>query len=160
MQQSDVVTLEEARFEDSQGVSLVGLSHRYTYERLADISDQWQTFAPLIAQITTAPKPVTYGVIYNSGEESFDYLSGVELPFGAQIPANMVRLDLPAQTYAVFQHRGHVATVRETCHAIWVDWLPQSGKQAPQLPWFERYGEQFDPQTGAGGLEVWIPIAH
>jgi AraC family transcriptional regulator len=23
---------------------------------------------------------------------------------------------------------------------------------------FERYGEEFDPQTGMGGIEVWIPI--
>ena len=23
---------------------------------------------------------------------------------------------------------------------------------------FERYGEAFDPQTGTGGIEVWLPI--
>jgi predicted transcriptional regulator YdeE len=25
--------------------------------------------------------------------------------------------------------------------------------------WFERYTEEFNPQTGMGGMENWIPIA-
>ena len=28
-----------------------------------------------------------------------------------------------------------------------------------EAPWFEYYGESFDPQTGTGGLEIWIPVA-
>jgi len=26
-------------------------------------------------------------------------------------------------------------------------------------PTFERYDEKFDPATGNGGLEIWVPIA-
>jgi predicted transcriptional regulator YdeE len=46
-----------------------------------------------------------------------------------------------------------------TCSAIWNQGLPDSGYQAADSPWFERYGEEFDGRTGLGGLEIWIPIA-
>ena len=37
-------------------------------------------------------------------------------------------------------------------------WLPDSGHEAADAPDFERYGERFDPATGEGGCEIWIPI--
>jgi len=52
-----------------------------------------------------------------------------------------------------------VAKLRETCDAIWSDWLPSSDKTVVEAPWFERYGEQFNAVTGSGGLEVWIPVS-
>ncbi len=30
--------------------------------------------------------------------------------------------------------------------------------EAADAPDFERYGEEFDPRTGTGGVEIWIPI--
>ena len=46
---------------------------------------------------------------------------------------------------------------------IWNEWLPESGLEvAPAqkgMPdFFERYGEDFDPRTGYGDVEVWVPI--
>jgi AraC family transcriptional regulator len=42
------------------------------------------------------------------------------------------------------------------------EWLPTSGYEAATSPgapdFFERYTEEFDPRTGMGGIEVWIPI--
>ena len=29
------------------------------------------------------------------------------------------------------------------------DWLPESGTTVVEAPWFERYGDEFNPQTGA-----------
>jgi len=42
--------------------------------------------------------------------------------------------------------------------------LPESGYQPPRAAagapdFFERYGEGFNPLTGMGDIEVWIPIA-
>jgi AraC family transcriptional regulator len=65
---------------------------------------------------------------------------------------------VPKREYAVFQHRGHVAGVRSTFVAIWNDWLPKSGRQVAEAPSFERYGPEFNPQTGLGGFEIWIPL--
>jgi AraC family transcriptional regulator len=41
---------------------------------------------------------------------------------------------------------------------IWNKWLPESGHELVDAPDFERYSEVFDPRTGTGGLELWVPI--
>lgn len=159
MEQSKATTLATPRFEKLHDLTVVGISRYYPFEKVGEIPDQWQSFAPMIPQVASGGLPATYGVIYNGGDDSFDYLSGVELPAGIQAPKGMVSLNVPAQSYAVFWHAGHVATLRETCDAIWSDWLPSSDKAVVEAPWFERYGDQFNPTTGSGGLEVWIPIS-
>ncbi|HEX5230778.1 MAG TPA: GyrI-like domain-containing protein, partial [Bradyrhizobium sp.] len=60
--------------------------------------------------------------------------------------------------YAVFAHRDHVSTIRRTINTIWNEWLPASGLKAADAPNFERYDANFDPVTGNGGLEIWIPV--
>jgi AraC family transcriptional regulator len=35
----------------------------------------------------------------------------------------------------------------------------RAGVTAADAPVFERYDEKFDPRTGLGGLEIWVPIA-
>ena len=42
--------------------------------------------------------------------------------------------------------------------AIWSQWLPESGHKAFEGPTLERYGPEFNPRTGMGGLEIWVPI--
>lgn len=160
MAQTKAASLAEPRLENLSGkLSIVGISRNYPFAKVAEIPDQWQSFAAFIPRISKEANPVGYGVIYNGGDDSFDYLSGVALAQGAEIPQNLVRLDLSPQTYAVFQHAGHVALLRETCEAIWSDWLPASKLSAVEAPWFERYGADFDPQTGNGGVEIWIPVS-
>ena len=41
---------------------------------------------------------------------------------------------------------------------IWKDWLPQSGYEAVDAPEFERYSADFNPDTGTGLLEIWLPV--
>ncbi len=152
------VTLAPPRFETLGALTIAGISRHYTFDQVGGIPEQWQAFAPLIPELSDALDPVTFGVIYNGTEDSFDYLCGVILTSGDGAAAQIVRLDIEPQTYAVFEHAGHVAQLRETCNAIWSAWLPGSDREAVEAPWFERYGQRFDPQTGNGGLEVWIPV--
>jgi hypothetical protein len=70
--------------------------------------------------------------------------------------------NIPAQKYAVFSHREHVSKMYQTLDAI-DKWFPGSGlevaSETAQAPtFFERYSEEFDPRTGMGGMEVWVPI--
>lgn len=158
MQPSRTVSLAEPRFEEAGKLAITGLSRHYGFEEVAEIPDQWQSLGLLISRLTAEVQPTTYGVIYNGSDDSFDYLTGVEISKAETAPENVVRLDIAPQRYAVFEHPGHVAHVRETCDAIWSDWLPSSDLTVVEAPWFERYGKAFDPLTGAGGLEIWIPI--
>ena len=151
--------LVEPQIKTVPGFRIAGLARHYPFEKVAEIPDQWQSFTPMLAGLSDVDTSVTYGVIYHSKDDSFDYLTGVALADGAQVPKDMVALETAAQEYAVFQHEGHVAHLRATCDAIWSDWLPTSGYTAVEAPWMERYGERFDPMSGNGGLEIWIPVS-
>jgi AraC family transcriptional regulator len=58
------------------------------------------------------------------------------------------------------RNREHVSRLWNTIDAIGRKWLRDSGYEvAPDaLGFFERYDEDFDPQTGTGGMEVWMPV--
>ena len=64
----------------------------------------------------------------------------------------------PGQEYAVLRHLDHVSAIGTAIDKIWNTWVPQSGLKVKESPWFERYTEEFNPQSGMGGMEIWIPI--
>ena len=74
------------------------------------------------------------------------------------LPVEIKSLKVSAQKYAVFRHHDHIAGIRATYTVIWSKWFRESGYQAAAAPNFERYGPEFNPITGTGGLEIWIPI--
>jgi AraC family transcriptional regulator len=105
-----------------------------------------------------------YGVCLGcAGADTFDYLCGVQVADLSTIPSDWARMHIAAHTYAVFRHYGHVSSLRETVKAVFEEWLPDSGHElaetSPDEPDFlERYGPEFDPETGMGGIEVCIPV--
>jgi len=97
--------------------------------------------------------------MYNFDEEgNFDYLCGVEVADFSRVPAGWATLRLAAAKYAVFTHGEHVSTIRRTWATIWDSWFPSSGHEVADAPHFELYGEDFNSQTGTGGVELWIPL--
>jgi AraC family transcriptional regulator len=157
---SQVVSSLEPRFEDGKPLLIAGLMERYSGTE-ADFPAQWQRFAPYIGHIPGQVGEAAYGVIsaVPGGGGGFDYLSGVEVFGFAALPDEFSRLHIPARRYVVFEHRGHVSAIRNTMAAIWNEWLPQSGYEvAESAEFFERYGEEFDPRTGLGVVEIWIPL--
>jgi AraC family transcriptional regulator len=152
--------LESPRFETVGPLLVAGLTERYTCGSSAAIPSQWQRFQPLIGNIAGQVGRTAYGVNYNPDDEgNFDYMCGVEVSDFSELPGELARLRIPAQRYAVFAHRDHIAGIRSTFATIWSRWLPESGFKVADAPMFEQYGESFDPATGRGGLEIWIPIA-
>jgi AraC family transcriptional regulator len=99
-------------------------------------------------------------VVYHvDASNSFDYLCGLEVSAVADVPGGCIALRVPASTYAVFVHSGHISTIQATFTAIWERGLVEAGVKAADAPVFERYDEGFDPRTGLGGLEIWVPIS-
>lgn len=151
--------LEKPHFEDAPELVLAGLNETYTFESRMNIPRQWERFAPQIGHVPGQVGNVTYGVCWNYRPGSgFDYLSGVEIAAGTKLPADFTQVRLEPQRYAVFTHRGHVSSIPQTIETVWTNWLPDSGLKAAEAPCFERYTEEFNPQTGMGGIELWIPI--
>jgi len=117
------------RFESHGPFLMAGLQARYTCETLDDIPKQWERF---ISQVR-------------------------------KVSSRIGRRANSRQTCAVFSHPGHVSTIRHTARAIGEEWLPQSGREPAQPSrgepnLIERYGRQFDPNTGTGDIELWLPI--
>ena len=153
-------TITPPRLEQGKSLLIAGLNERYSGKKSAEIPAQWQRFGPYIGTIPGQIGPFAYGAIYNTDDEgNADYLCGVEVSNFSSLPAELARLRIPEHHYAAFQHREHISTIRRTWNTIWSKGLHASVHKAADAPMFERYGPEFDPRTGMGGLEIWIPIA-
>jgi len=153
--------LEAPRFEYGKPLLFAGLRGHFTAASWDGIPAQWyrlESFGKILGQVGR----VHYGLCFNMSE-GIDYLSGVEVTGVGGLPDEFKHVSVPAQTYAVFPHRGHVSKLYDTADTISRRWLPASGYEiadtaagAPNF--FERYGEAFDPRAGMGDIEIWIPV--
>jgi AraC family transcriptional regulator len=163
MKKSPAVHLEEPRIANGKALRIAGLREHYTSETRKNLPELWQRFAPHIGNIPGQVGMVAYGLCFNAlSPEGMDYLTGVEVSNSSALSGEFSIANIPAQKYAVFPHHEHVAKMYETLDAI-DKWLPRSGLQvtsarAEAPNFFERYSEEFNPQTGMGGMEVWVPL--
>jgi predicted transcriptional regulator YdeE len=146
------------RFENGRLMLLGGLRRHHAFAAAArGIPAQWQTFrwsAPLPGAIGSAH----YGVICGHDATGFEYMCAGEVGSLAALPADVDRMRVPAQRYAVFLHRGTVSEIGTTWRRIREEWLPASGFRSAETPDFEFYDWRFDPLTGTGDVEIWIGV--
>jgi len=159
---SPATGLTPPRFENGKALLIAGLRKHYTAETMRDLPAQWQLFVPHLGKIPGQVGRTAFGVCWQPPDGAgIEYLAGVEVSGFAGVPSDFTVVSLPAIHYAVFSHRAHVSKLYETCDAI-SRWLPESGYQhaddAETPAFFERYTEEFNPQTGMGGMEVWVPL--
>jgi len=151
--------LKAPRFLTGKALLVAGIGERYNCEGAAAIPGQWQRFHQSVDNVPARIGKVAFGVCCNGDDSgNFDYIAGVEVADFSDLPREFARVRIPEQRYAVFTHAEHVSTIRRTVNTIWNHWLPASGMKAADAPNFERYDENFDPLTGNGGLEIWIPV--
>lgn len=87
------------------------------------------------------------------------YMAAAEIRDAEALPSGFSTLKLPRQRYAIFVHRGHISGIANTAHHIFTTWFPQSGYRHGELPdLMERYDERFDPHSGMGAVEIWVPL--
>jgi AraC family transcriptional regulator len=151
--------LSTPRLVKSEALLIFGLGARCPAVGNPAIPSQWNTFLPHLGHIDGQIGNVAYGVIHNSDDSgNYDYICGVAVREFPSHPAEFTRLRIPPQSYAVFEHRGHVSGIANTWKAIWEQGLSGAGFQASDGPAFERYDERFDGRTGLGGFEIWVPV--
>jgi AraC family transcriptional regulator len=153
--------LEPPRWEGAGEILAVGLRERrsFTDGGLA-ITAQWRRFGPEVGAIANQAQPIPLGILIGADwEGGFDYACAVEVRDFSQAPRDLARVRVPAQAYAVFRHSAHVSTLGATYSAILDHWLPDGGRTLADGPSLERHAPSFDPLTGDGGLEVWLPLA-
>ncbi len=161
----NVAPLETPRFVQHPQLLIAGLMLRQLTNPPAELPALWQRFAPFIGRVPRQVPGVAFGLCMRAAQDDAcsDYVAGCEVENFAEIPADWARVTIPPQQYAVFAHRGSAAQLQHTVHAIFDKWLPHSGCEAMApavggVGFFERYGPGFDPRTGSGDIELWLPV--
>jgi AraC family transcriptional regulator len=159
MNESFIDDLDPPRLIDGKALLIAGIGERYNEATGGDIAAQWQRFAPYLGKVPGQIGTASYGVCLNAEEVGFfDYVCGVEVSDFAAVPPQFMCVRVPERRYAVFLHRGHVSAIRRTLNTIWNKWLPESGLTVVDAPAFERYDERYDPRSGTGDVEIWLPV--
>jgi AraC family transcriptional regulator len=151
--------LDDPEIVKSDAMTVVGLAERHAFDAPYKIPAQWQRFMGMYGLIERKVAEIPVGVSCNLDDDgTFEYVCGVEVARGSEAPKGMEKVAIPAQTYAVFQHLTHVAGLGNTYLAIWNSWLTDHNRIAADGPSIERHKKTFDPRTGEGGVDIWIPL--
>ncbi len=160
MDKSRLVTVAAPELKDRPAFEVIALGTQCAFENTSEIPSLWQAFNEREVEITPVPGAAAGGVCHAADDEGgFRYVAGVESAKGANVPKGMERVSIDGGRYAVFTHTGHIAESGNTVYTIWNTSLPDLGLSPRQAPDFERYDNRFDPKTGRGSVEIWIPIA-
>jgi AraC family transcriptional regulator len=133
----------------------VGARYQGTMQS-GELAEFWKQWGEAVtAQPSTTPG-VSYGITlgFDPSTMTIDYLVAVPVAEDAPIPEGMVRWEVPAQTYAVFDCT--LSTLSATIMATYHDWLPGSDYQRGYGPEMERYDENFGHPEQP--LTFWLPI--
>lgn len=159
MKDEPFIELSDPKTVIGEPILIVGLKRRYTDQSSAAIPSQWQEFEPYIGHVPNQKGDTTFGVCCNSDDAgNMDYLTGTEVTVIEDVPPGLDGIRIAPQTYAVFEHTGHISNIRRLWASIFGFWLPNSGMRIVDAPQFERYCGNFDPHTGNGVVEIWIPL--
>jgi AraC family transcriptional regulator len=160
--ESLVIELAPPRIIEGRALTIAGLAERHANDKPEEVPAQWQRLTPYIGSIPypTGPR-CAYGVVIDLffGEDSFQYLNGIEVSAVRDLPPELTALRLPAQRYAAFVHPGHVSKMRQTVHTIFSRALDEHRLDVADFPNFvEYYGPAFDIEGGRNDVEIWVPL--
>ena len=152
------------RFVKSGSMLFAGLRKYFRFEDRGGIPMVWHAFGAYQERIPSVIPGAAFGLCLGPADANddcgFDYAPAVQVSSLDALPEGLSGIRVEGREWAVFHHREHVSSVGSTC-AVAGEWLAQSGRAPPPGPMemIERYGSEFDPRTGLGGCEVWIPVS-
>jgi AraC family transcriptional regulator len=148
----------EPKFVTKEAFSLVGMMYSGKPQG-DDIPQLWRAFGARMGEVAGVVSPgdcygATHSYDMDTGE--MEYVAAMEVPADAPVPDGMVRVDVPAQTYAVFPCT--LPAIQATFGQIYSEWLPASGYQRAPGSEFELYDGAFDPNDPASIFYAYIPV--
>jgi len=143
---------------------IVGMAGRFTPATTSHIPLLWERFVPCMDRIPYRRRSHTLGVCVDADpstieQDGFTYVAGVEVERIGAVPEGLMALTVPANAYAVFTHTGHIAHFPDTVKQVWGRWLPASRYRHVPAPDLEWYDEQWNPETGEGEIDIYVPVA-
>ena len=146
------------RFEEAKEARrIVGSNSSYTIQTRGLIPDQWSEWE--YHKVEGVVSNDVYGVSHSFAKgPKFDYLCGLPVEDDAPVPEGQSEIVIPAGTYAVYVHDGHISSLSSLFDAIICGDAPKRGWTFGAGPQFELYGDEFDGSTSTGKVELWFPI--
>ena len=151
------------RIVEQASFHVVGLQGRYTPETTSQIAALWGRFAPQMATIPGRRGMNSFGTCHPDtcgtvGNPAFEYTACVAVDSLARVPAGLIGFTIPAGRFAVFTHEGAISRIGATFDAIFCRWLPEAGLERADGYDYELYDERFDPHTGTGDVDIFVPV--
>jgi AraC family transcriptional regulator len=139
---------------------LVGLPAACSYDDIITIPAQWQRFMnDHYSGIAHKLQQIPIGVCDVPDDDGcFRYVCAAPVSAFANTDLALTCIEAMPRTYAVFEHNDHVSTVFDTYVAVWNEALPAMRRRVADSPVLEFHNDAFDPHTGLGGLQLWIPL--
>jgi AraC family transcriptional regulator len=148
-----------SRIVDEKRMLAVGLAERFPCGPSLGVTTLWQRFEPFMEAVPFKREAMPVGISRNHDEDGgFEYIAALEVTRFGETPPELMEIEIPAHRYAVFTHTGHVTRFPDTFRVIWDEALPELGLAPAQAPVLERHLQAFDPRTGEGGIDVWVPV--
>jgi AraC family transcriptional regulator len=150
--------LSPPRLAEEPALRIVGLAETCSFATTITIAAQWQRFMPYYSAIE-GKRGVPLGVSEAPDDEGqFRDVCATEVARLGDQPKELLAEEIPARTYAVFSHDAHVSALPKTYAAALNTALPALGYSVADAPILERHKESFDPRSGEGGVDLWIPL--
>lgn len=151
---------EGPRFEQRESFRVAGLALECTPATTTKIPELWSRFGARIGTIPHQVDRISYGVCIPKNLESdeFTYVAAVEVSQFDALPDDLTCVDIPQSYYAVFTHQGSVGTIAQSMDYVFGQWLPNSTYEPTGTPDFELYDERFNPMTGSGAFDIYVPL--
>ncbi|HEY9122019.1 MAG TPA: GyrI-like domain-containing protein [Brevefilum sp.] len=136
--------------------TIVGIPHDgKSLER--DMDALWDQLAKRYAELPHVDPDQGFGV-HNFSDDGHNYLAGFAAYRDGVLPPGMVEQRIGENAYAVFIHRGSLASIPETMTRIFEGWLPGSGYQLASDYFFECYDDRFNPGSPDSVVFVFVPV--
>jgi AraC family transcriptional regulator len=147
------------RYSDGRAMLVAGMRQHHPFvESGHRIPEQWRALEAL-GRIPGQVGEALYGVMCGHDPTGIEFMCGVEVDAFAGLPAELGRMRLAAQSYAVFVHRGPASGLLMTWERILREWLPGSGYQSAHAPDFEVHDRHLAARTDRDDVEIWISLA-
>lgn len=122
----------------------------------------WAAFLARLPEIAQRVPGVCYGVVRQerSDSDQLEYHAAIEVTAGAVPPAGMVLVEVPAATYAKFEHRGPAPEIDHTVSYAYSTWLAQTGhaRRHSGGPDLEIYGPAYHPTAATSVMHYALPV--
>lgn len=146
--------IQPIRFESGVPMLLAGLRRRHAFhDATQGIARQWDDFAE---SVLSPERDVRYGVMCGADAEGLEYMAAIQVASFEDVPADLGRMRVPAQHYAVFRPLPR-RTLEPTWQAI-LAWLETGSYASAHLPDFEVYPPGVDPRRSPETVEVWVGV--